>query len=222
MLRPGSRQSPGPCPRSILQSHIAVLGASGGLGPEGVSGHLRADGDDHIPQLLRACLSHPTHSSCVSIQEKQLPARTELQPPATPCALSLCLRCNPLPPQGLCLQSNAWIFPLQKHCHGKYPAHPSPPWPPEVGPQAWWRDHTSSNNGWHCRQDSRAPILSTWIKHYRGSPSRPAASGLWLSCRNSGSRQLPRDSRVLFLPVQADFLPPSLFYSLKVCSWHSG
>lgn len=153
------------------------------------------------------------HSSCVSIQEIPLPSQDRA---AASChtllpslsASSLC------PLQGLCLQSNAWIFPLQKHCHGKYPAHPSPLGLLESALQAWWEDHTSSNNGWHCRQDSRAPILSTWIKHHRCSPSRPAASGVWLSCRNSGSRQLPRDSRVYFcLCKLISYHPPPLLLS---------
>ena len=63
----------------------------------------------------------------VSIQGKLLPSQDRaavschsLPPSLSTSGATLC------PLQGLCLQSNAWIFSLQKLCHGKYPAHPSP------------------------------------------------------------------------------------------------
>ena len=81
-------------------------------------------------------------------------------PPTLPCYFPMAAITNEHNPSNLQQQKNVFIL-----------ASWSRPSEPGGG------DHTSSNNGWHCRQDSRAPILSTWIKHHTRSPSRPTASG---------------------------------------------
>lgn len=144
-------------------------------------------------------LSQPsTHSSCVSIQGKTAARQDRLQLSCHSCPL--CTRCNPLPPQGLCLQSNAWIFPLQKHCHGKYPAHPSPLGLLKSVLQAWWADHTSSNNGWHCRQDSRRPHSEHVDQTPQGLPFQARSFRVWLSCKELWLQATSQGFQGLFLP----------------------
>ena len=111
-------------------------------------------------------------------RENRCPARTGLQPPATPCCpLSLSQVQRFAPSRGSAFSLMRGYFRFTSTVTANIQLIPlllaswSRPSEPGGG------DHTSNNNGWHCRQDSWAPILSTWIKHHTRSPSRPTASG---------------------------------------------
>ena len=179
-----------------------------------------ADGDeggwDHILQLLRACLSHQCILHVWASRENRCPARTRLQPPPTPChplsasGATLCpSKCSAI---GLMHGYFSFKSTVTANIHLISLLLTSWSQPSKPG----WGEHTSSNNGWCCRQDSWAPFWERGSNTTR-APLQARSFWVWLSCWNFGSRQLPRDSRVYFLPAQADFLPPPTpFYSLKV------
>lgn len=219
----GEQDRCGPSPWSILQSHPCGRGFRG-LGVESREA-IPGDGTDRLqglpeglmvgrkvglhPPATQSCLQlHPSDAGCVATGEHPW----NLFSPGigthstTPSPFLSGPRCSIFLP----LINSAFSLICYISAAKALSRHISNP------PLSSWPGRgacTSNNNTCHCSRGSREPHSEHKIQTSRWLPYQASSSPPLLSCWNSGSRQLPRDSTLYFCLTELIFF---LSYSLKV------
>lgn len=139
-----------------------------------------------------------------------------------PATLSLSASGATLCPQVLCHRSNGWIFPLQKHCHGKYPPHLSPLDFLESALQAWLGGTTHLVTTADVAVKTHEPHSENVDQTPHALPSRPAASGSGSPAGTLALGNFPGIPGFIFCLRKLISYPlPPPFTLSRFCSWHS-